>query len=132
MKIRDYVESDLPRLKEIHSEAGYQFPFPDLSSPLIGHVKVLVDDEDFPLMAVCSKLVPEVILLCAPGGEMHPLMKLKGIGMIHEAMRKELEPEYDEAFCFVPPEIEKSYGNHLRRKFGWLKTWAGFRIGRTR
>jgi hypothetical protein len=131
MTIRPYKESDLPHLKQIHSDAGYDFPFPDFSSPFLGHVQVLVDTEDIPLMAVCSKLVPEITLLCAPHGTMHPLTKLKGIGLIHESMREVLTADgHDEAFAFVPPEIEKNYGRHLVRKFNWEQTWAAFRIGK--
>lgn len=129
--MRPYKDGDLPHLQRVYSESGFDFPFPDLSSPLVGHLQVCVDDEDVPLMAACVKMVPEVILLC-PRGAMHPVVKMQGIGLIHNAMRKSLEADgHDEAFCFVPPEIEKSYGNHLQRKFGWARTWASFRIGRT-
>lgn len=131
MKVRPYKESDLPKLKEIYTESGYTFQFPDFADPFVGQVRCLVDEKDSPLMAVCSKLVPEITLICSPGGKLHPLVKLKGIAMIHDSMREALEAEgHKEAFAFIPPEIEKSYGNHLRRKWGWLKTWAAFRIGK--
>lgn len=129
MKVRPYKDSDLPYLLQIHSEAGYGFPFPDFSSPFMGHVQVLVDTEDIPLMAVCAKLVPEITLLCAPHGTMHPLSKLKGIGLIHESMREVLTADgHDHAQAFVPPELEKNYARHLVRKFGWRKTWSAYRI----
>lgn len=130
MRVRLFEERDLPALKRIYLDAGYSFDFPDFADPFVGHVQVLVSEEDVPLMAVCSKLVPEIILLCAPGGNLHPIVKMQGIGMIHEAMNEALLAEgHKEAFSFIPPEIEKSYGRHLMRKFGWLKTWAAFRIG---
>ena len=133
VKIRPYKETDLPILKEIYTKAGYNFDFPNLASdPFVGHVLIVVDEEDVPMMAAAVKSVPEIILLCAPGGTTHPLVKnARGISLIHETLRKVLTAEgHDEAFAFLPPEIERNYGRHLMRKFGWLKTWAGYRIGR--
>lgn len=129
MRVREYKSSDLPHLKKIHSQAGYDFPFPDFSSPYSGHHFVVVNEEDVPIMAAAAKLVPEIFLFCAPGGSMHPQVKMQGIAMIHEALRDSLiVVGHDEAFCFVPPQL-KAYMRHLQRKFQWQKTWAAFRIG---
>lgn len=82
-------------------------------------------------MAACVKMVPEIILLSAPHGTLHPLLKWKGILMLHDALCAFMAKfEHDEAFSFLPPEIEKNYGRHLSRKCGWQRTWAAFRIGR--
>lgn len=130
MRVRGYKESDLSHLKRIYLDAGYTFDFPDFADPFVGHVQVVVSEEDVPIMAAFSKLVPEIILLCAPGGSTHPVVKMQAIGMIHQSMNDALTAEgHKEAFSFIPPEIVKSYGRHLQRKFGWMKTWAAFRIG---
>jgi hypothetical protein len=125
MKVRPFEPDDEPILREIHDRSGYDFPFPENLKDYF----VVIDDAGCPIMAAGSKLVPEVTLLCAPGGSTHPLVKLKAISLIHEKLRDSLKSQgHTQAFCFVPPELG-SYRRHLQRHFNWKPTWQGFAIG---
>jgi hypothetical protein len=121
MKVREFRITDQPFLEEIHAESGYAFKWPK------DHVlttQVIADVEDKPIAIVCARNVPEIIL--ALRKKDHPLMKLQALAIIHEAMRRELNAMgYEEASCSLPPEIDGTYGRHLRR-FGWLRAWTTY------
>lgn len=124
MKTRAFEERDRQALKSIHAKAGYDFVFPDDLSTYT----VVVDELDAPLMAGGYKLVPEVTLLCAPGGAIHPLMKLRGIELLHKSLHDTLTAKgFREAFAWIPPQLA-AYSRHLRRRFGWQQCWPALRI----
>lgn len=124
MRVRAFRMEDEPILREIHERAGYGDEFPDVSDFL-----VVTDDLDCPIMAAGEKLIPELTLICAPGGSTHALVKLQGIHLLHEALRDRLVAKgYTEAIASVPPKLEGSYARHLQRHFGWVKSWETFRI----
>jgi hypothetical protein len=125
VRVRDYKFGDLAILREIYDHAGYDFKFPENLADFL----VVVDDDDVPMMAAGHRLVPEITLLCAPGGATHPLVKLKGIALLHESLRDKLVRKgYSEAIASVPPELERSYGRHLQRHFQWQESWKTYRI----
>jgi hypothetical protein len=124
MNVRPYQPEDEAILREIHRRSGYEFEFPELDSFL-----VVLDDAGCPIMAAGEKLVPEITLICAPGGSTHPLVKLKGIALLHEALRVKLTNKgFQEAFAFLPPELERNYARHLARHFGWRKAYTAYAI----
>lgn len=118
---------DIPAIREIYDSAGYDFPFPDLSSPLIESVDVVVSDFDTPIMAAAAKRGIEVILFCSSKSGMHPLVKLEGIRLLHESMRDTITARgYAEAYAFLPPQLENNYGRHLQRMFNWQPAWKAY------
>lgn len=122
-------KKDVDAVRMIYEQAGYDFVFPDFDSPLIEAWDVLVGDDDVPVMAAAAKRSLELYLFSVPGGAMHPTVKMEGIKMLHESMRDKIVSKgYSEATAFLPPELERTHGRHLMRKFGWLKSWAGFVI----
>jgi hypothetical protein len=125
--VRDLKDADISVLREIYDRAKYEFPWPELRKQ--DEVTVIADDYDVPVMAACAKLVPEVTLICAPGGNTHALVKLHAIAMLHQSMREKLMANgHTEAFAFVPPELERNYARHLQEKFGWQKAWTAYVI----
>lgn len=129
MKVRPMEQRDLSAIAEIHAQAGYAFPLPDFVSPLMETAQVITDDDGKVLMGAAAKRVPELFLFCAPGGALHPFVKIEAIKMLHEAVRNDLAPKgFIEGFAFIPPEIERAYGRHLRRSFGWEQAWSAYRI----
>jgi hypothetical protein len=125
MNVRPYQPEDEPILREIWQRASYGFPFPEN----IADYFVVTDDGGCPIMAAGAKLIPEVTLLCAPHGSTHPLVKLKGISLLHDAVRDRLVANgHSEALASVPPELERNYGRHLQRHFGWKESWKTYRI----
>jgi hypothetical protein len=125
--VRDLKDADLPVLREIYDRAKYEFPWPELMKQ--DEVSVVVDDYDVPIMAACSRVIPEMTLICAPGGRTHALVKLEAIAMLHESLREKLvQKGYNEAIASVPPELEKNYARHLEKHFGWRESWKTYRI----
>jgi hypothetical protein len=119
--------SDTEAVSALHAAAGYEFKFPDIASPLIETAIAVVDELDRPIAAVVAKRAPEVIMAMRKSD--HPLVKLRALTLIHEALRKELTAlGYSEANCFLPPELERNYGRHLQRIFGWQAAWKAFTL----
>lgn len=122
MKVRPYQPSDESILREIHGD--HDFPFP----VNLEEYMVVVDDLGCPIMAAGAKLVPEITLLCDAEGSVHPLVKLKGISLLHEALSNKLAGKFTEAHAFLEPSSEKAFGRHLQRLFHWQETWKCFRV----
>jgi hypothetical protein len=124
VNVRPYRKSDRRVLKEIHARANHGDKFP---SSFRGYW-VVTDDAGRPIMAAGAKLKPEITLICAPGGCTHPLVKLKSLSLLHNALRDMLAAKgHREAFASVPPHLV-AYQRHLQRKFGWRESWTTFRI----
>jgi hypothetical protein len=123
MLVRPFEERDRECLTEIRSAAGYET---DKIQGLENYLVVEMDGEIF--MAGGYRLIPEVGLICPRGGPIHPLVKLEGIKLLHEELRATLVSKgFTEAIATIPPEIERSYGRHLRR-LGWSEAWKAFKI----
>lgn len=106
------------------AQSGY--PYPDLSSPLIEAVHVVVDDEDQPVMAVAAQRIVELYLYGKPE-PMHPALRLHAIRLIHDSLAAELRAKgYREANAFLPPGIAAKFGRRLERSFGWVKNWCSW------
>jgi hypothetical protein len=122
-------ERDIPAIKAIHESAGYDYPFPTLDSLSVEAADVVVGDDDVPIMGAMAKRVAEVVLFCAPGGVLHPLVKMEAIKMLHHSIRDKIVPlGFYEANAFLPPQIERSHGRHLMKMFGWVKNWPSFTL----
>ncbi len=117
---------DIPVLRDLHRQAGYDYSFPDLTAKEIEDVTVVVDLDDKPVAAGVAKRTVELYLIMGKTG--HPLVKWGHIRELHGAMKKKLLAKgFTEGNAFLPPEIEKSYGRHLAR-LGWLKNNPSFAI----
>lgn len=125
MRVRRLTAEDARAVSALHAGSGFAFQFPELHDPLIEAGCLILDAEDRPLAASVAKRAPEVLLAMRKDG--HPALKLRALAMVHEFMREELAARgYKEANCFLPPEIEQSYGRHLQRIFGWQRSWQGY------
>lgn len=110
---------DIPALRELHREAGYDYEFPDLTAKEIEDVTVIVDGDDKPLAAGVAKRTLELYLIMGRAG--HPLVKMERIRELHRAMAAKLKTRgFTEGNAFLPPEIAGSYGRHLAR-LGWVE-----------
>lgn len=125
MIIRPLEVTDSHTVRRLKDEAGYDFEFPALDDLLI-EAGCMVLDASGPLAVSVAHRVPLIELAMRREG--HPAIKLQALARIHEFMHRELCAKgYTEANCFVPPEIEKSYGRRLR-SFGWEPRWQGYRL----
>ena len=79
-------------------------------------------------MAAGWKMVPEITLICDPDKTLHPLIRLKGIAMLRDALRSKMltSGQSVEAIAFVAPELRR-FARHLQREFGFQAEWPAFR-----
>jgi hypothetical protein len=127
VRVRDYRAADDLPLRELYAATDFhQRPFPDLTAQLVAGV--LVNEDDVPLMAGYVRLIPEATLICAPGGTLHPLVKMEGIKMLHQNLGEVLTAMgYSEAIASVPPQLH-GYRRHLQRHLNWQESWPTYRI----
>jgi hypothetical protein len=115
-------------MRQFYAQSGLEFEMPDLSSPMIEAAELVVDERGEVIMAAVAQRTLEIYLL-SPAGQLHPMVKMEGIRLLHGAIRDTIASKgYKEGFAFIPPSIEKAYGRHLRKWFGWEKTWPAYRI----
>lgn len=129
MTTRPLEERDLPVLEEIYNKLPYKFDggFPNFLSAEYEGAEVVVDVDDRPLMVVGAKRAVEMVMVCDPSRPV--LIRLQGIALLHERMRGMLQAlGYKEASSFIPPQIEKTHGRTMQRRFGWLPAWKGYRV----
>lgn len=120
MTIRGMLPSDIPRLEQLHKEAGFDYPFPKLDKDFLP-VPVIVDENNQVVMAIASMPCVEVFFFMDKNWET-PGMKMEAFRLIHEFARRELSRKgFVEVNAFLPPEIEKSFGRKLIKKFKWRK-----------
>lgn len=124
MNVRPFRIEDWPVLKEIHERGNHGDAFPDD----LADYWVVEDAAGFPLMAAGARMVPEIGLICAPGGSTHALVKLKGLSLLHEKLRDTLrEKGFHEAIIDIAPHLA-AYGRHLQRHFGWKSFGTTYRL----
>jgi len=128
MKTRAANSEDREMMRQFYAQSGLEFEMPDLSSPMIEAAELVVDERGEIIMAAVAQRTLEIYLL-SPAGQLHPMVKMEGIRLLHEAIRDTIASKgYKEGFAFIPPSIEKAYGRHLRKWFGWEATWKCYRI----
>ena len=119
MNTRPMKIEDVPTLKALYIEAGYDYKMPDLLAEDIENITVVVDDQDVPVAAGVARRTVELFLIMGKTG--HPLVKMGRIAAIHREMTKELQAKgYTDGNAFLPRSIAASYGRHLERWFGWV------------
>jgi hypothetical protein len=129
VRTRPLETRDLPFLEAIYRELPYRFDggFPDFLGAEYEAAEVVVDVEDRPLMVCGAKKAIEMVMVCDPARPV--LIRLAGIGLLHERMRAMLQAlGYQEATSFVPPEIERTHGRTMAKRFGWLAAWKAYRV----
>jgi hypothetical protein len=121
MRIREFRQSDILRLKKLHRESGVDCPFPKIKD--LFPMTVLVDEEDKVVMAVGCIPAVELYFFLDRNWET-PGMKMEAFKYIHEYTRRDmLSRGIVEAHAFVPPHLEKSFGRRLIKKFGWVRSY---------
>jgi hypothetical protein len=121
------LPADVPILKEMQGD----YPYPDLSEQFqaqrpLEAVRVVVGDDDRPLMAVAAKkLQVELFLWC--GDIKRPHAKMYALRLLHEDMSAQLRAlGYTECQGFLPPPVAKRFARRLEKSFGWTKSWPSW------
>lgn len=120
MRIREVAANDLPVLKMLHAQQGFDYAFPDISDPIFVSRLVLEDDAAHIMMASLARLTCEMFLLMDP----HigtPQDRFSRIVHLHQAGEKDLIARgLDDAHAWLPPEIARRFGKRLET-LGWIR-----------
>ncbi len=123
--IRPLQPSDIPSLRQMYELGGLPYTLPDLQGPLMESVLVVTDDNDAPVAACAAERIIQLYLLFDE--TLHPAAKMRYIKDLHTHLEVVLKSRgYQEANCFVPPKLEKSFGRRLMRSFNWVRNWPSF------
>ena len=119
--IRDARPEDVEAIKDIHKRQGFDYPLPDLTSPLI-LVKKVREVDGRVVGAMFLRITAETFLLV----DGSPVTKGRSVEELQpEVVRAAWEKGLSEIVCVVPPEIEPDFSPVLTR-MGWAKErdWA--------
>lgn len=127
MRVRDVAQKDLPRLRELFEQQGFEYELPDFADKDFLAKQAVVDDADRVVMMVAARRTVELYMLVDKDWET-PGWRMQAFALLHAAMRKVLiRLGIADAHCWLPPAIAKSFGRRLMRQFGWSKpVWTDF------
>ncbi len=118
MRIREYRSEDLARLRAMHAKQGFRYALPDIDDGSFLLRTVVENDAGKPAMAALARLTSEVYLLTDPEAGT-PRERWEWLRSLHRAATQEAwRRGIDDAHCWLPPEIAKSFGRRLLR-LGW-------------
>ena len=119
MLIREYTESDVPVLKQIHAHQGFDYAFPDLSNPLFVS-KLIVEESGQLVMAFLARLTCEIYLLSDPHAGT-PRERYIHLLALHRAAQQDLRVRgLEDAHAWLPPRIARRFGRRLE-DLGWVR-----------
>lgn len=118
---------DVPVLRKLYEEHGFEYDFPDLEQDEFFAKLVLVDEDDVPRQAILMRITAEMFLLQDKNWET-PGIRNEAFARIHEAARRVADAVgVKDVHAWLPPEIEKSFGRRLKTRFGWVQQlWPCF------
>jgi hypothetical protein len=126
LTIRPYSEQDLSRIQAIHRRQGLAYELPDLDDPIF-FSKTVLEHEGEVIMAVAARMTAEVYLLVDPEAGT-PAERWVRFQKLHRAVETDvLRHGLDDAHCWLPPELSKSFAKRLAR-LGWVRDdkWTPF------
>ncbi len=126
MRVRPYTEADLEALKGMHRKQGFEYALPDPGNPLFLSKLVVEDEAGEPVMASLVRLTSEVYLLADPEAGT-PRQRWRWLIALHAAAERDaLGRGLDDAHCWLPPQVARSFGRRLLR-LGWKQPfWTCF------
>lgn len=127
MTIREFRQSDIPRIEELWEQKGFECAKPDWEK-----IKgmVLVDDLDVVRETVLDRVTTELYFLVDHGDWAAPGMKWTQCERLHEAELKFLaERGFEDVHAWVP-HLWRGFARKLRKFLGWVNsdpdgTWIG-------
>lgn len=120
MKIRDFLETDESRIKELYEAQKFDYPLPEPKEFL--EDLILTDDHNRPMMRIAALNMVELYLIVDPDYET-PGMRFEHFKLLHEAMRIRLQKQgVVGAHIFLPPQIKTSFARRLKKKLGWVQS----------
>jgi hypothetical protein len=126
MYIRPFKDKDSDAIFAMHEASGFDYPMPDLRSPLMCVLGV-ADSDGVPVAVAGIKLIGEAYLWM--DATMSDRTKAKALLKLHRDMKLNAKQiGLDQVVCHLPPEIDSGFSTRLL-KFGWNKSvWSGYAI----
>jgi len=113
--VREYTDSDLARIKEMHKQSGLKYPFPDMDGLFSRRV---VESGGEIEMVSLLKLTAEAYLICDPEWRT-PAWRMEALRQLDMAANEDARHMgVVEAVAFIPPIVEKRFKRRLK-KMGW-------------
>jgi hypothetical protein len=120
--IREYAESDLNCIQDLHKRSGFKYPFPDMDDFFSRRV---VESGDGIGMVSLLKLTAEAYLICDPEWRT-PAWRMEALRQIQDVANDDAkERGVVEAVAFIPPALEKTFKRRLK-KMGWHRNKASW------
>lgn len=122
--VRDYHESDLPAIKRLHAEQGFDYALYDLDSPLCFIKKVRVVDGQV-VAAMILRLTAETVLMVSGS----PAEKMAAMQELQPEVLDEAYHRYglDDVFATIPNTILGRFAKRLKQ-LGWEKDREGWTL----
>ena len=125
MTFRDLRDDDIPKIRAMYEEMGFGYAFPDLRGPMVESVRVGVDENDNPLVAVCAERICQLYFFA--DSSLTPLVTQAAIRGLHSDMVPIIcSKGYDGVEAFLPHSVSGRFGRWLSRRFGWSKNWESW------
>ena len=139
MQIREYRESDLAALRAIHEAQGFDYPLPDLRSPLFVTKLILSKAEkendshqaeppqENIIGAALLRLTAEAYLLLDPKAGT-PRQRWQWLLQLHAATERDAwQRGLEDVHAWLPPPIARKFGKRIET-LGWRRddTWTPY------
>ncbi len=120
MTTRPLQESDIAEIHKLYLSQGFDYEFPDLRGPRMEMLRVV--EEDGAIVAIIAlERILQAYLWC---DKMSPTKMQKLGGVLYSDLVGDIRKlGYDGVTAFLPPQIDRRFGNFLRRRFGFVKSW---------
>jgi hypothetical protein len=129
MKIRYARPQDDAAIREMHGRMGFDYELPDLQK--MTSKLVFEDDHGKVRMAIYLRPTFEAYMFI-DRSEIFVSKALQAKEQwsrflcLHRASLKDaLAKGVDDVYCFLPPELERSFSRRLKR-LGWFRPWTAF------
>ena len=120
MIVRPFQEGDLRLIRAWHEASGFDYPLPNLSSPLMALLGI-AESEGEVVAAAGIKLVGEAYYWQNP--DAREFAKGRAIFQLHRALHTNARKQLglDQCQAWLPPQIAEQFGSVLGETFGWTK-----------
>ena len=120
MLVREYTDSDLDALKQMHAQQNFDYAFPDIHDSIFVSKLVLEDDAARPVMASLARLTCEIYLLVDPHAGA-PRDRYRHLVALHQAAERDAYRRgLDDVHAWLPPPIARRFGRRLEA-LGWVR-----------
>lgn len=127
MTIREFRQSDIPRVEEIFRQQGFEYSKPDWEKMIGG---VLEDETGVVRIALLNRPTVEAYALVDQGKWAAPGMKATQFERLDQMVIADLKRRgYTDEHCWTPPAC-RAFARRLQKFFGWGKSagpdnWLG-------